>query len=245
MVKTEGIVLRTRNLSESDKIVTVYTKTKGKVVAVARGARRIRNRLLGPTQVFTHGRYLFFEGKSLDTLAQGEIVTSFQDLRDDLDKMAAAMYVCELVDVFNEPGEPNPRIYALIHNTLKMFSQDQTVFAMRVFELKIAQLLGYEPQLNQCISCGNSLDDKIYFSREGGAVCGNCRNHFGPTRSLSRGTWELAKRILEWDSAKIGILHPSTQSLTEIELAMRDYLDYRLDKPLRSLDFLQSLKDFS
>lgn len=244
MFKTEGIVLRTRNLNESDKVVTLYTKSHGKVVAAARGARRIRNRLLGPTQVFTYGKFLIFEGKSLDTLSQGEISNSFQDLRDDLEKMAAAMYICELVDVFNEPGEANPTIFTLIYSTLIMLSKDQGDFALRAFELKLAQSLGYEPQLNQCISCSNPMKDKIYFSREGGVVCGECRGMIGPTRFLSRGTWELAKRILEWEAAKIGILHPSAISLEELELCMRDYLDYRLDKPLRSLDFLHTLKQF-
>jgi len=245
LYRTEGIVLRTRNLGEADKIVTLYTKTNGKVVAVARGARRIRNRLLGPTQVFTQGRYLIFTGKTLDTLSQGEIVNSFQDLREDLDKMAATMYLSELVDVLIEPGEASLEIYSLLLNTLKMLSQKQINYALRVFELRFAKHLGYEPQLNNCINCNNFPEKAIYFSLQGGVVCDQCRSQLLPVQTISRGTWELAKRILAWDWSRISILHPSEQSLSELEACMRAFYDYRLDKPLQSLDFIHTLKEFS
>lgn len=244
MYRTEGIVLRTRNLGEADKIVTLYTKTNGKVVAVARGARRIRNRLLGPTQVFTQGRYLIFNGKNLDTLSQGEIVNSFQDLREDLDKMAATMYISELVDVFTEPDIASQEVYALLLNTLKMLGDNQLDYALRVFELRFAKYLGYEPQLNCCISCENPPENEIFFTRLGGVVCSQCRGQFIPVQTLSRGTWELARRILDWEWSRISILHPSAASLKELEVSMRAFYDYRLDKPLQSLDFIRTLKEF-
>ncbi|NMB38223.1 MAG: DNA repair protein RecO [Firmicutes bacterium] len=244
LYKTGGLVLRTRNLGEADKIVTLYTKKRGKIEAVARGSRRIRNRLLGSTQVFTYGQYLIFEGRSLDTIAQGEIVFSFQSLRDDLEKMAAAMYICELVDVFTEVDVPNDATFTLIYNTLRMIDERQIKFALRTFELIFIKQLGYQPQLSTCLNCGNTVENDVYFSREGGIVCHNCRAKMAPVRKLNKGTLELIKRILEWDWSRIGILHPSDQSLAELELCMRDYLDYRLDRPLRSLEFIHTLKEF-
>lgn len=244
MYRTEGIVLRTRNLGEADKIVTLYTKTNGKILAVARGSRRIRNRLLGPTQIFTHGRYLIFNGKNLDSLSQGDIVSSFQDLREDLDKMAATMYISELMDALIEPGEASQEVFSLLLNTLKMLSEDQINHALRVFELRFAKYLGYEPQLNNCINCGESPAKDIFFSRQGGIVCQQCRSQLLPVQALSRGTWELAKRILDWDWSRISILHPSEHSLAELEVCMRAFYDYRLAKPLQSLDFLRTLKEF-
>lgn len=247
LYKTDGIVLRTRNLGEADKIVTVYTKTKGKIAAVARGARRIRNRLLSSTQVFTYGRYLIFEGKSLDTLSQGEIIFSYQSLRDDLEKMAAAMYVCELIDVFLEVGEANGATFSSLRNTLKLIDQGQIDKALRGFELKFVQQQGYEPQLTACINCGSFVEGAgaVYFSREGGVVCSNCKTKFTPLQRLNKGTVELIKRILQWDWPRLGVLQPSAQNLSEIEKCMREYLDYRLEKPMRSIDFMRTLKEFS
>jgi DNA repair protein RecO (recombination protein O) len=244
LYKTEGVILRTRNLGEADKIVTLFTKARGKVVATARGARRTRNRLLGSTQVFTHGRYLMFEGKSMDTLSQGEIINSYQSLRDDLEKMAAALYVCELVDVMVEIEAANEATFALISNTLRMIDTGEISFALRGFELKFMQQLGYQPQLDMCIGCGTVSQEQVYFSREGGVVCSSCRSSFVPAHRISKGTIELLKRMLEWEWPRINILHPSEQSLREIEVCMRSYIDYRLDKPMRSLEFLKTLNDF-
>lgn len=244
MYTTEGVVLRTRNLGEADKIVTMYTNSRGKVLAVARGARRTRNRLLGVTQVFTHGRYLMFEGNSMDTLSQGEIIHSFQAIRDDLEKMAAAMYVCELVDVFVETEEANKETFDLLSNTLKMIEAGTVKFALRVFELKFMQQLGYQPQLDRCVNCGGRVQEQILFSREGGMVCGDCRYKVTPVHVISKGTSALLNRILEWDWSRLTILHPSNQSLQELESCMRAYIDFRLDKPMRSLEFMHTLNDF-
>lgn len=244
LYKTEGIVLRTRNLGEADKIVTLYTRARGKIRATARGARRTRNRLLGPTQVFTYGRYLLFEGNSLDTLSQGEIINSFQSLRDDLEKMAAAMYICELVDVLVEIEETNEALFQLISNTLAMIDTKAIPLALRGFELKFMQLLGYEPQLAQCISCGCQILDETWFSSHGGIVCNQCRDKVGQVTQISKGTLALANRILKWDWSRLSILRPNPQNLTELETCMRAYIDYRLDQPLRSLDFISELKDF-
>ena len=243
LYKTEGVILRTRNLGEADKIVTLYTKARGKVVATARGARRTRNRLLGPTQIFTHGRYLIFEGKSIDTLSQGEIINSNQPLRDDLEKMAAAMYLCELVDVMVEVEAANEATFTLICNTLRMIDTGAISFALRGFELKFMQQLGYQPQLEWCISCGAPITEQAFFSREGGVVCNRCRASAGPVHAVSKGTVELIKRVLEWDWSRITILHPSDQSLRELAVCMRAYIDFRLDKPMRSLEFIQTLND--
>ena len=104
--KGEGIVLRVRNIGEADRIVTLYTAQKGKIRAAARGARRIRNRLLSPTQVFTHGRYLVFPGKELHTLSQAEIINSYQDFRDDLRRWLTPVHL-RAVYTFTEEELPS------------------------------------------------------------------------------------------------------------------------------------------
>ncbi len=244
MYKTEGIVLRTRNLGEADKVVTLYTKTHGKVAAAARGSRRVRNRLLGVTQIFTHGRYLLFEGKSLDSLSQGEILHSFQPLRDDLDTMAQAMYITELVDVFVEESEPHVEIFHLLLQTLQSHTEDLFVLAVRAFELRLMAHLGYQPQLELCLNCGCMPEQELVFSREGGILCSDCRTEYPQALPLSRGTWQLMQRLLFSDWRRLFVLRPSPQHLQELQACLRQYIDFRLERPLRSLGFLTDLQVF-
>ena len=109
----EGIVLRTRLFGEADRIVTLLTKEKGKIEAVARGVRRPRNRLVGVTQQFSYLRGLIFTGKDLDQLSQAELIKSFAPLRDDLLKMAYATWWAELLDTFLPVAEVNTEIFLL------------------------------------------------------------------------------------------------------------------------------------
>lgn len=241
MYKTEGVVLRTKNLGEADKIVTVYSLQNGKIGAIARGARRIRNRLLGPTQIFTHGRYLLFKGKNLDTLSQAEIVQSNQSMRDDLEQMAYASYITELLDLFTEEGEPQPEIFALLLNTLKLGKAGRFNLAVRAFELRLMKHLGYEPLLDCCVECCSRPEKQLLFSVDGGLVCPNCRGNTKREMPLSLGTYQLMKNLLDWDYDRISILHPSANSLAELTGILRAYLDYRLPRPVKSLEFLNSL----
>jgi DNA repair protein RecO (recombination protein O) len=163
-------VLRIRNLGEADRIVTLYTRQRGKLNAVARGARRIRNRLLSPTQVFTHGRYLIFPGKGLHNLSQAEIVHSGQALRDDLEKFAYASYVTELLDSLTAEEDPTDQIFPLLAATLSMGETGRFKLAARTFEIRLMRELGYEPELYHCLVCREQLRSNVFFTEQGGGV---------------------------------------------------------------------------
>lgn len=240
--KTEGIVLRVRNLGEADRLVTVYTKEYGKLNTTARGARRIRNRLLSPTQVFTHGRYLIFPGSGLHNLNQADIIHSGQPLRDDLEKFGYASYITELLDALTPEEDPAEGIFSLLAGTLSLGDRGRFPLAARAFEIRLMRELGYEPELYQCLHCRATLQSKLFFAKEGGAVCQNCVMHFPGLLSLTNGTWELMKKLLEWDFSRLSVLHPASSNEEELRLVMRKYLDFRLEYPLKSLDFLETLQ---
>src|SRR5947209_8573031 len=95
-----GLVLSRRNLGETDRILTLYTREHGKLGAVAKGARRSGSRLSGATEPFTESRFLLATGRSLDIVTQCEVRQSFPGLRTDLEMLARATYFCELLSTF-------------------------------------------------------------------------------------------------------------------------------------------------
>src|SRR5690625_1080684 len=151
LFKTEGIVLRTRDLGEADKILIIYTKEHGKLSAVARGARRSRSRLLAPSQLFSHSKYLFYKGRSLHSVSQAELANSFRPLREDISRLAYASYLAELLDVFISESEPNAELF---RNGLEGFTlmagADDLELASRWFEMNLLAHLGYRPELHYC-----------------------------------------------------------------------------------------------
>src|SRR5690606_37938678 len=146
LYKTEAIVLRTRNLGEADRIVTLYTRDRGKVEGVARGSRRAKSRLTGATQLFTYGRYLMFSGRSLDTVSQAEIVESFAGLRYDLVSMVYARCIADALDVTVEAGELSEALFVLVHGAWAAVDRAlPPELVARWLVLRLMDLIGYRP----------------------------------------------------------------------------------------------------
>lgn len=247
LYKAEGIVLRTRNLGEADRVITLYTREVGKVEGVARGSRRTRSRLIGGTQLFTHGQYMLYSGRSLDTVSQADIKRSFSGLREDLIKMAYASYLAELLDVTVEPGEPSEDLFYLLMNAFSLLEGDTScAMVARWFEFQLMAILGYTPQLDQCVSCLKDVGKDVRFSvREGGLLCSDCISSDPGAMRLRPSTLQVLRRLLQSESSRVGIVRPSEEDLRMLEAAGRAYVDYRLPRPLKSLDFLLSVKDLA
>jgi DNA repair protein RecO len=241
LYKAEGVVLRTRNLGEADKIVTLFTAERGKVEAAAKGARRPRSRLLGPTQLFTHGRYLLFERQSLDTLSQGEIVHSFLPLREDLLRMAYASYVAELVDRLTELNDPHPRLFSVLVAVLRQLAEGrQPALTARYFELQLLQELGFRPHLSGCVRCG--AQEAFWFGTElGGLICERCRTADPSAARLDGETVEIMRFLLRSEPDRLEILRPSVKSMQAMGDVLPKFCLMRAGGWLHSLDFLRSL----
>lgn len=246
LYKTEAIVLRTRNIGEADRVVTLYTRDRGKVEGVARGSRRAKSRLAGVTQLFTYGRYMLFSGRSLETISQAEIAESFNGLREDLVKMAHASYVAELFDVSLEPGEPSEDLFELLRDALYVLDRGlMPALVVRWFELRLMDLLGYHPQLTACVGCGGDAGEARFSVREGGLLCSRCLAKDPTAIPVGRSSVEWMKRLITTESGRLGIMRPSERDLGALEAVSRAYIDFRLPRPLKSVAFLASVRDLA
>jgi len=194
----EAVVLRSRNLGEADKIITLYSRERGKVRAVARGARRPRNRLRAGAEVCTHGQYLVFENRGLDAISQCDIVNSHRQLREDLVKAAGGAYVLELFDVFTEEGEPKGDLFPFLLAVLQALEADADLeLVLRAVEIGLLARLGYLPELKACVICGKSLSEATAFSvSRGGALCAACRQNDVDAFSVTAGTLATLNYLL-------------------------------------------------
>lgn len=246
LYKTEGIVLRTRNLGEADRIITLYTREHGKIEGVARGSRRVRSRLIGGTQLFTHGWYMMFSGRSLETVSQAEIKRSFVGLREDLVKLAHASYIAELLDVSLEPGEPSEELFTLLEEAFVALDEGVSPpLVARWFELRLMDLLGYHPELLSCVGCGGEPAEARFSVREGGLLCPRCIARDTTAIPIGRSTVEWMKRLLATRGNRLGVMRLSREDDRVLEAVGRSYIDFRLSRPLKSLSFLASVKDLA
>ncbi len=244
LIQTEGLVTGSRSYSEADKLLTLFTLEKGKVPAIARGACKTKSKLAASVQLFTRGDYQLHMGKSLATVTQGEIKTSFYSLRYDLTNYAYGQYFCELVNRLLEEKEPFPEVYQLlliVFEVLKNGELDMELLA-RSFELKMLSILGYRPYLERCLACSRDSNFYRLSFREGGILCAECSLGSPGSQKINPGTLSVLKKLLSANCSLLKILKVSSSQKKEILLINKKLLSYNVNLgSCKSLVFLEEL----
>src|SRR3954465_4389633 len=94
-VKTQAVVLRSIRYGEADRIVHLYTPMRGRVGAIAKGARRARSRFGGRLQPFFRPDPPLPQGRGeLLTVTAAETVEGHARLRTDAGALDAAARAC-------------------------------------------------------------------------------------------------------------------------------------------------------
>lgn len=241
---TEGIVLKTQNIGEADRICTIYSPIKGKARAVAKGARRPKSRFVSSTQMFAYGDFQIFTGKSLDGISQVQLKESFPRLHDDLAKLAYASYVSELVSEMTEEGDGDETIFNMLFTYMRVLSETSDPELVTVaFETKFATVLGYRPRLESCTECGGrSLSPGVCYSPEaGGVICSKCSLGSSGNIKVSYGAVKLLEALLMTEFAKVERIKANRSIRREITRLIRAHLGFRMNRKLRSLEFLETV----
>src|SRR5215210_1435579 len=185
LIEAEGIVLRSYNLAEADKIVVCLTRHAGVVRTVARGARRLKSRFGAGLEPFTIIALTYYEkeGRELVSLRQAEIIRSFFGLASRTETVAALAYMSELVMEFAPPHEPNERLFRMVQAVVEALSSapDDLPALVRYFEIWTLRLAGFLPDMRSCAECAKKLgeDSPVYLNAEFKARCSLCSNRLG------------------------------------------------------------------
>jgi DNA repair protein RecO (recombination protein O) len=239
----DALVLRCRDYKENDKLVTVFSATEGRETLLARGARKPDGSLRAVSQPFSRISLQKAAGRgSLNILTQGEVQEPFLPLKADLDKIAYAAYLSELVIIGMPEYKPQPQVFAALLAAWSMLDfSDKHTLAARFFELRLLDALGLRPRLDGCQSCGRSLEGGSFYlsAARGGIICRSCRG--SEAGLISAGTVRNMQRLLDAPFAKVPQLSISDTMLAEMEQALAPYLRYYLEGSGKAREFLRRL----
>ncbi|NEU32371.1 DNA repair protein RecO [bacterium LRH843] len=241
--KVEGIVIRTNDYGESNKIVTLYTRELGKIGVMARGAKKPRSRLAASSQLFMYGTFLFHKGSGLGTLNQAEIIDSFREVRNDLVTAAYAMYLIEITDKLTEEQQPNPYLFQLLYQTLNHLNEgiDADVL-LRIYEMKMLAVAGIQPQLNECVSCGSTDVPTGFSIKEAGFLCHRCMYRDEHAYPLTAQTARLLRLFYYFDLERLGKISLKQGTKRELKEIISAYYDEYSGLRLKSKRFLEQLE---
>lgn len=126
-IKTEGIVIKRKNLGEADRILTVITPHEGKITVKATGVRKITSRRSAHIELLNHASLHLYKGKGMHVLTEVKMLDDFPKIKQDFTKVGVAYHLCELVDGLCPEGQENSTVYFLLKNTLSRISQQDSV----------------------------------------------------------------------------------------------------------------------
>jgi DNA repair protein RecO (recombination protein O) len=177
-VKTEAIVLRSIRYGEADRILHLYSSRRGRVGAIAKGARRPRSRFGGRLEPFFRLDLMLHEGRGeLLTVSAVDTVDGYPRLRSDGSALAAGARACDAVLRLLDAAEPNPPAYNLLCRYLALLDEPAAAADLETalsFRLKLALAAGFAPELSSCARCGEADHLSGFSGAAGGVVCARC-----------------------------------------------------------------------
>ena len=177
--RDEGVVLRTQRLGEADRIVTLLTRGRGRVRAVAKGVRRTGSRFGARLEPFSHIDVQLYEGRSLDTVTQVESLGSHgAELAEDYPRWTAGTAMLEAAERLT-PVEREPAVqqYLLLVGGLRTLvsrTHDPSL-VLDAFLLRSLAIAGWSPSFSDCARCGAPGPHRAFSVTGGGVLCPGCR----------------------------------------------------------------------
>jgi DNA repair protein RecO (recombination protein O) len=243
LFNTEAIVIRSLSYGESDKIVTFFTRDFGRLKGIAKGARNSRKRFQNALGLFTHLQLAFFdrEGGGLTRVDGAEILNHFPRTREHLQKILYGNYFLELIEEMSGEREVNPQAFELLLSSLQALEEtDPREERLRIFEVKLLSLFGYQPSLRKCCRCQKDWEalkngPAVFFSLEKGAlVCEDCAKMLSHLIGCSLGTARLIESLSRSET-RPERLRFTAQALCESRELLPRFIVYQLGKELKTL----------
>ena len=178
---TDAINLKSYNLSESDRIVVMYSRDKGLIKGVAKGVKKPKSKLGARMDLLVANKLMLYKGKTLDRICQADVLNTFNKTRRDMDKIFYSMYISEVVNHFGIEDDPcSQEIYELLYKSLSKISESTTkeeiLIATIKFQLKMMQISGFGIEFDICLCCHEPIkNEEMFFSANtGGVICEKC-----------------------------------------------------------------------
>jgi DNA repair protein RecO (recombination protein O) len=243
--KVEAVVLRHSDWGEADRLLGLFTREKGKLRVIAKGARKIRSRKAGLLEPFTRVTLMLARAHDMPIVTQAETVDAYQPLHEDLVKTGYAAYVIELLDRFTYEEGENQTLYHLLVDTLaRLAAEADAWLPVRYYEVQLLDGLGYRPELFSCTNCHAEIrpEDQFFSAEAGGVLCPKCGAGRSGARPVSMEALKYFRYFQRSAYLQASRARPSPAVQAELEALLQYYLTYLLERGLNSPSFIREVQ---
>lgn len=253
--KVRGLVIRTVDIKETDRLITIFTEEKGALVALARGARSLKSRKMAATMQFCYSDFVLYGQGDKLWVKEADLIESFFDIRQTIEGLALSNYIAEVLsDVTVEEEERD--LLRLSLNSLYAIANRKYDFnkIKAVFEIRAASILGFMPDVLSCNSCHGTEGD-FFFDIMGGVIeCRKCHDKAVEEHILPKDPHESHVITILSEGARAALAYSIYSplerifsfNLTDDEMrlfsrAAEEYLLNQLGHGFKTLDFYKDV----
>ena len=254
--EVKGLVIRTVDVKESDRLITIFTEEMGVVSAMARGARSLNSRQMASTMQFCYSTFVLYKRGEYYSIKESALIESFFGIRDSIEGLALAAYIAEVLnDVAVAEAERD--LLRLSLNSLYAISEKKYPLEKikAAFEIRAASIIGFMPDVLSCKECGERLGNFYFGIMDGALRCYNCtekaaRAHTEPENPhesnivciLTEGAKFALGYCIHSPLEKIFSFRISDEDMQLFSRSAEEYLINQLERSFKTLDFYKEVK---
>lgn len=254
--EVKGLVIRTVDIKESDRLITVFTEEMGLVSALARGARSLKSRQMSSTMQFCYGSFVLCKRGEHYWVKEASLIESFFGIRNSIEGLALAAYIAEVLsDIAVAQAEKD--LLRLSLNSLYAISERKHSLdkIKAAFEIRAASIIGFMPDVLSCSRCGEKLGNFYFKIMDGTLFCYSCQQKANSEHEETDVTEYNQTVCILTEGAKIALgycIHSplekifsfriSDEDMKLLSKAAEEYLINQLERSFKSLDFFKEVK---
>ena len=239
--KIEGVILRTTDFGDANRVITIYTRNLGKIEVNAYGCRRAKNPLSGALQMFNLISAEIYHGVQVDSIKEADVIKFFPNLTADIEKIAYASLFFEIVNRMTLPKFPEGGIYDLILKTLPALDERNAKIAALIGIFKFMEFSGVQLNFFHCVHCGEEIKSDATLSfTEGGALCKSCFTLAQDFLDYPENLRQEIFKILNFDWQEH--LNFNSNEINAAEEIILRYVQSIIGKELNAVKFIRQLE---
>ncbi len=241
-IKTKGVVLSRTFVGEKDAIIKILTEKSGVISASAKGVKNLKSKLSAGCSLFSCSDFLLTESNGRFIVASAVLSDSFYGLSANIERLSYATYIAELSVAVSPSPEDAAILIPLILNTFYLLANSKKDLRLIkcVFELRLLCALGYAPELDWCVECGDVSELCFFSPRDGGIVCRGC-GRLDDTQIISPDTIDALRYVKDADDKRAFSFALSRANLNEFENCTEKMTEGIVGFRLSSLNYLKQI----
>jgi DNA repair protein RecO (recombination protein O) len=244
--RTEAIVLSRFDLGETDRVFTLLTRDRGKIRAIAKGARRPTSKLAPSLEYFTRCRMILSRGRDLDVITSVEVLERPNGLGERVSAFSHACHLAEVTNKFTPEGQDVPEVYRLLSAALAELERPGDPWLLaRWYEMALLALTGYRFDLYRCAGCGRELlaEPNMLGVQTGGILCPNCWPTDPNGRVMSVNAQKILRSLDRNGMGEVRRISVDAALAGEIEATLAIYIRSIAEREFSSLRVLREIRE--